>query len=77
MGHSPYNGSLGADPLVRGQVAFAPELKAFSARMSNGSGNFGPSGNSAYSESRFLNSYCLTVSGGNDVIAAAPAFASE
>jgi len=25
---SPYNGSLGADPLVRGQVAFALELKA-------------------------------------------------
>jgi len=47
MGHSPYKGSLGADPLVRGQVAFAPELKAFSAGMSNGSGNFGPSGNSA------------------------------
>jgi len=27
--YSPYNGSLGADPLVRGQVAFDPELKAF------------------------------------------------
>jgi len=31
MRHSPYNGSLGADPLVRGQVAFAPRSKSFLA----------------------------------------------
>jgi len=41
MGHSPYNGSLGADPLITGQVAFAPELKVFSTGMSNGSCSFG------------------------------------
>jgi len=62
-------------------VAFAPELKAFSSGMSNGSGNFGPSRNYASQKTASLTHVVswspASHSRQNDVIAAAPTFPSE